>query len=85
MKGPFSVPGDYTYFKSQVPLHKIPVRFAPNSGFCFDIFFPHFHLISDRGFVSLASFFSGFGFVLTCVSFFLVNHAVVDEPRFITL
>ncbi|KAF7138344.1 hypothetical protein RHSIM_Rhsim07G0101700 [Rhododendron simsii] len=25
MKGGFSVPGDYIYFKSQVPLHKIPV------------------------------------------------------------
>lgn len=25
MKGSFSVPGDYIYFKSQVPLHKIPV------------------------------------------------------------
>ncbi|KAM3734931.1 hypothetical protein ACB098_10G051700 [Castanea mollissima] len=25
MKGPFSAPGDYIYFKSQVPLHKIPI------------------------------------------------------------
>jgi len=25
MKGAFSAPGDYTYFKSQVPLHKIPI------------------------------------------------------------
>ncbi|XP_042025482.1 maspardin-like isoform X2 [Salvia splendens] len=25
MKGSFSVPGDYIYFKSQVPLHKIPI------------------------------------------------------------
>ncbi|KAL8226887.1 hypothetical protein R6Q57_016719 [Mikania cordata] len=25
MKGGFSVPGDYIYFKSQVPLHKIPI------------------------------------------------------------
>ncbi|CAH9119953.1 unnamed protein product [Cuscuta europaea] len=25
MKGVFSVPGDYIYFKSQVPLHKIPI------------------------------------------------------------
>lgn len=25
MKGVFSAPGDYIYFKSQVPLHKIPV------------------------------------------------------------
>lgn len=26
MKGVNSAPGDYIYFKSQVPLHKIPVR-----------------------------------------------------------
>ncbi|CDP09889.1 unnamed protein product [Coffea canephora] len=25
MKGVFSAPGDYIYFKSQVPLHKIPI------------------------------------------------------------
>jgi len=25
MKGAFSAPGDYVHFKSQVPLHKIPV------------------------------------------------------------
>ncbi|KAL7614151.1 hypothetical protein Lser_V15G07978 [Lactuca serriola] len=25
MKGGFSAPGDYIYFKSQVPLHKIPI------------------------------------------------------------
>ncbi|KAJ6695607.1 ACID CLUSTER PROTEIN 33 [Salix koriyanagi] len=25
MKGVFSAPGDYIHFKSQVPLHKIPI------------------------------------------------------------
>jgi hypothetical protein len=89
MKGAFSAPGDYTYFKSQVPLHKIPVRLVPNSGFCFDFWFYHFHLISDHGFVSVASFFffffCGCGFVFACVSFFLVNHGVVDKLRFIIL
>nr|KAJ0190927.1 hypothetical protein LSAT_V11C800451210 [Lactuca sativa] len=30
MKGGFSTPGDYIYFKSQVPLHKIPFRFSIN-------------------------------------------------------
>nr|KAJ0192495.1 hypothetical protein LSAT_V11C800438460 [Lactuca sativa] len=33
MKGGFSAPDDYIYFKSQVPLHKIPRQsFAQNNG-----------------------------------------------------
>lgn len=48
MKGGFSVAGDYVYFKSQVPLHKIPVSsvFAP----LFLIRLVNFYLIFRYGF-----------------------------------
>ncbi|GAB4834245.1 hypothetical protein Ancab_032511 [Ancistrocladus abbreviatus] len=39
MKGVFTAPGDYVYFKSQVPLHKIPVRF-PFLLICPSVSFP---------------------------------------------
>lgn len=54
MKGVFSAPGDYIYFKSQVPLHKIPVRFSLLS-LSLNVF-PPFHPISVMGFDSLGSF-----------------------------
>ena len=38
MKGVFSAPGDYIHFKSQVPLHKIPVRLSRFPLWFFPIF-----------------------------------------------
>lgn len=75
MRGGFSAPGDYIYFKSQVPLHKIPVSFFPI--FFLLIFFPPFLIevcLFDLIFVnSIWSFFLLFWWSLFFLCYCLVR------------
>ena len=89
MKGVFSAPGDYIHFKSQVPLHKIPVRsslfnFFPffqfsssESSFPFQFLF--LHIFGSR-FFTFASFFSS-PFFFFFFFFFLLIEFVVSINR----
>lgn len=56
MKGVSSAPGDYVYFKSQVPLHRIPVSL---SGSSFAVISPLLSVNSAVGSFNLLSFRSG--------------------------
>lgn len=70
MKGVYSAPGDYIYFKSQVPLHKIPV-----CSFLFYSDFSHIYVKLE----SLASFcyWVCFHFAITVlVSLFAINYVL---------
>jgi len=65
MKGVFSAPGDYVYFKSQVPLHKIPVTFSSTLS-QFSLSPSYFY---NTGFNFCFQHSTGYVFVLSMISF----------------
>lgn len=88
MKGVFSAPGDYIYFKSQVPLHKIPVCFSIFAFFFSNSLFLILSLsllcFKIMGFSHLLHFVIGFGFVLDALPpICAVDCLVVHELRIV--